>query len=340
MNDETSISDLEKLMSGETPAPAAPAAEPPKPTPEPATAAEPEPVAAAAEPPAAEPEPKTEAEGSTAEPKQEPEPPKKESWFDKRLSSLSRQKNEAKELAEREHNRAEQLQRELEALKAQPGAQPPAADHPPAAIPAAGKAKPQLKDFEAALKDGEEYSTAVERYTDAVGDWRDEQRTLQQAREAQQSTLAAQEAVFKEDWKQSLEAIPDFEEIVGRVREATPEALQIAISQVQDPEGKNLWPQINVYLDEHPDELKTLTTQFAKNAYAGTARLGRIAAALSPDKPPAPKPQTQAPVVPKKAAPKPPVAVGGTAAPAVVDLETADLDTLERELQKHGIRHP
>ena len=343
--DNLSFADLKKLVAdGDVPE-----VETPKPTPEaakvPATL---EPVAAAAEPPAAEPEPTTEAEGTTAEPKQEPKPEKKPHWTDKRISELSQKRREAEARATAEHDRAEQLARELEALKtAQPGPGPQAADKAPTAPPpAAGKPKPQLKDFVTALdsEKGEEYDTAVERFSEALSDWKDEQRTVRQQESEQQTRLKAQESIFREDWKQALEETPDFEDVVARVREATPEQLQIAISQVQDAEGKNLWPKINIYLDENPEELKTLVTQFRTNPLGAVARLGRLGASLStPGTPPAPKPITQIPpkTTPPRAAARPPVAVGGTAAPSEVDINTVkDLDVIGRELKKQGLEIP
>lgn len=353
---DMSIENLQKLVSGEgipaveEPAPAPPAAEPKTPPAEPAKA-EPEPVAAAAEPPAAEPEEKKpEAEGIPAEPKQEPpEPPK--SGIDKRLSKLAQKRREAEALARTEHDRAEQLARELEALKAgQPGPKPPAAEPSSAPQPpATAKPKPQLKDFVAALDadKGEEYDLAVERFTDAITDWKEEQRAAQRQQQLQADAEKAQTSVLEKDWEEALNEHPDFEDAVERVRQATPVRLQEAISQLREDDGKKaLWPAITMYLDENPDELTSLTQQFHVNQVAAIARLGRIASKLSapPKGTPAPAPTTQTQAAPPKGKTppaKPPAAVGGTATPTTVDINTVkDLDVVGRELKKMGLEIP
>jgi hypothetical protein len=331
--DDISFEDLQKLATEGV----VPSVEvTPKSAPEPAPVAEPEPVAAAAEPPAVEPEPKPEAEGSTAEPKQEPEPEKKK-WWDKRLSSQARKIDQLKTDVQAEHSRAEQLARELEAQKtAQPGPKPQAAEQP-----ATGKPKPQLKEFVAALdaEKGEEYDLAVERFTDAITDWKDEQRTAKAEQKTQAAAQQTQVQAFQKDLAAAVEETPDFEEVRDRVCAVAPEGLQIAISQVQDEAGKNLWPKLTLYFDENPAELEALSTQFKQNPYAATSKLGRIAATLFPVQTPTPPAK-----IPPKTSPKvvkPPTAVGGTGTPAEVDInETKDLAVVGRELKKLGLEIP
>jgi hypothetical protein len=332
LSEDISIADLGRIVGGEEiAAPATPPAAPKK-TPEPPAVVEPEPVADAVETPAAEPTENNEAEEPTAEATQEPTPgvkPKEKdaSWVDKRLSSLAHKRREAVAALEAEQRKTEQLQRELEALKAQPGPKPPAED----AAPPSGPTAPSLKSFVAALKEGEEYDDAVERYTAAHDAWRDQQRAAQAQQKTQAEAAKTQQETFARDWQAALAVHPDFEDAVERVRSAVPEGLQVAVSQLRNDDDSALWPTMVMYLDEHSEVLTSLGEQFIANPYAATARLGRIAASLTPGTP-APKPAAQ---TPKKPALKPPVAVGGTAAPSVVDLEKAPMDVFAREVVKY-----
>ena len=335
---DISISDLGSLIGGESPAapvlPAAASAPPEPAAPEPKP-----PEAAAAEPSAAEPEPKPEAQATSAEPVQEPTEGKDtKGWADKRLSQMASKRREA-EVARREaeakltteRDRAERAERELEALRAQPGPSAPAAEPKEPPKPAAtADAKPILKDFVAALKDGEEYDDAVQRHTEALMDWRERQVTATQQQQRQQQADDTQRQTFLKDWEGALVAHPDFEDVVDRVRAVAPEGLQVALSQLRQDDGTAIWPEMAIYLDANPDILAALSTQYAQNPLAAATKLGRLAAALAPS---APKPAVQT----LKAAPKPPAVVGGNAAPGVVDLEKADMNTFAREVVKLGL---
>lgn len=343
LSGDISVSDLGALLGGSPAATAAPAvtpaatetkatpAEKPAETKVEATA----PEAGTDETPVAEPgEKKPEAEEQTAEKSEKSQKSEKkdEKWWDKRLSNLAAKRREAEAKATAEATRAEKLQRELESLKAKPGpATTPSEAETPVTTSAKADAKPELAKFVSALKDGEAYEVAVERYTEAVSDWKDEQKTIKAVKEQQQQA-------FSKDWDAALAVHPDFEDVVARVRSAAPEGLQVAVTQVQDQDGKNMWPELTMYLDEHTDVLESLGKQYNANPIAAAARLGRIAASLSsPTKTSKPNVQTETPVKTEpKVAPKPPATVGGTAAPGVVDLQQADMGTFAREMSKLG----
>ena len=334
LSSDLSISDLGKLVAGEKITPAVEAPKVEKTEPEVKPEVTPEPVAEAEQTPATEPETKPiEGEEKTPEPNQDQEKPKEKStWVDKRLSQLAHQRKEERARADREQARAEQLQRELEALKAQPGSKQPAAEVAP---PPTGKPKPQLKDFIAKLdpEKGEEYETAVERYTKAVLDWRDKSQAAERQASAEAESVKTQDEIFQKEIEDTLVTVPDFDDIRARVAKAASPGLPIAISNVQDVDGKNLWPKLVMHFDENPDELKALGAQFAQNPYAATAKLGRLAATLFPVAAPTPKPAAP----PKKTLSKPPIAVGGTSTPAVIDLEKSSIDVLGREMAKLGL---
>ena len=333
---DISVSDLGRIVGGEDIS--APVAEKAVPVPVVPPVADPEPTeAVAAEPAVAEPEENLEAEVPAEKPQESDKPVKSkkdEGWVDKRLSTLAQKRREAESNLASERKTTEQLRRELEAFKAQPGPTTPAAVEP--AKPAVAAGKPDLASFVAASKDGESYETAVERYQEAYADWRDTQRETKRQAEVQNQQKQTQQESFNKDWKAATEEHPDFEDVVSRVREIAPDGLQVAISQIQDPDGKALWPKLTVYLDDNPTELAALSAQFAKNPYGAAAQLGRIAASLSPGTTPTPVTRTQ---TPPRIAPKPPKVVGGTAAPGLVDLNDSktSMDIAAREFTRLGL---
>lgn len=343
LSDEISITDLGREMNGEdtTPAVAEPAVPKVEATPETPVVPEPE-AAPVPETPAAEPTEIPEPEEKPGEKKSE----KPEKWWNERLSVVSREKREFKAQArealtalDSEKARAERLQRELDAAKtAQPGPVSPAAP----AAPSDGTS-PELATYVAELKDGESYEVAVQRYTaasiKAALTSHEAIREKQQVEKVQAETQKTQQAQFTKDWRAALDTHPDFEDVVERVRASAPDGLQVAVSQLRNDDNTALWPEMTIYLDEHPEALTDLSDLFKVNPYAATIKLGRLAATLSPANPGTPKtaPVVPAPVVAKKALTKPPAVVGGTAAPSVLDLSEASLEELARELPKYGI---
>lgn len=139
------------------------------------------------------------------------------------------------------------------------------------------------------------------------------------------------ESAIKEHGKDVLQ--PAIEGFKGK----TTEPFQTAISQLET------WPAMVIYLDAHPDELKTITDTFAANQHRGVAALGKLEDKLSAPKP---KPVEKPAVVTVPAAtplPPPPAVVGGKASPiAAIDLGKRDLPfskfkaDINRKLGKTG----
>lgn len=139
------------------------------------------------------------------------------------------------------------------------------------------------------------------------------------------------ESAMKEHTKEVLQ--PAIEGFKGK----TTEQFQTAISQLET------WPAMVIYLDAHPDELKTITDTFAANQHRGVAALGKLEDKLSAPKP---KPVDKAPAVAVPVAaplPPPPAVVGGKASPvAAIDLGKRDLPfskfkaDINRKLGKTG----
>lgn len=344
LSPDVSITDLGAILGGGEPAPPAkPAAEPAK---EPAKVPE-QPEAAVVETPAAEPDKKIEAEEIPADQQQEEQPgeeqqekQKKEGWVDKRLRELGDKRRQADALAREEQTRreaaereSERLKRELDALKGQPGPKQTAEDGAPNSQPKPADGKPVLKSFIEALKDGEEYETAVERYTDASMAWQRKQDAEAHARDQQTQSAETQKAAFLKDWKVALAKHPDFEDAVAVVRGSAPAGLQEAISQLRDDNDAAIWPDVVMHFHEHPEKLESLSVLYAKNPLTAITRLGVIAAGLEAAPPVVVPPKT--PAQPKVTPKTPPKVVGGHQAPAPVDLEKADMNTFAREVTKY-----
>lgn len=163
--------------------------------------------------------------------------------------------------------------------------------------------KPKLKDFVANAKEGEQYDDVVERWADAVDDWKEKKRNA----ERQQSEQTSHQAKVKEKALTKMEA--------ARAKYADYD--QVTAGDLKAGTGLILSnPMINYFLDEEdgvdvvyelakqPEEYKRIKGLPEERQHAA---LGRFAAKLSsetkvPDKP---KP------VPVSKVPEPPAKVGG-----------------------------
>lgn len=292
---------------------------------------------------------------------------KRKGSIDARLSALAQKRREA-EARERAATleledtkaRAERLQRELEALKSgQPGPGQQADSKPTTSSTTTrqqdggavfDKPKPSLKDFtqpgKPHYKEDEDYDDTIQRYQEAFSDWKDEQRQFETTQRAQQASVEEQRKTFLKDIEAAMDAHPEWEDARSFVIRNSTDEFQLALSRLpRFSPDKAAWTEMVVYLADNPDTLQDLSAQYSQNPVAAITELGRIMHSLNPGSAAAGRRTAAAPTTneqgttttPTKPAYKPPAVVGGGAAPAPVDLETADLGTFAAAVKKYGI---
>jgi hypothetical protein len=205
------------------------------------------------------------------------------------------------------------------------------------------KPKPSLKEFThpggrfylAPKEDGqtEDYDDSVQRFTEALADWRDESRAFADAKADLQAARQKLEETFAHDRQAASNENPEFDGAREFVISRSTEPLQIAISNMSRfPDGKAAWPAVVMYLADNPDELTALQQQFNTNRDAAIEELGRIKTSLkavaSGGKPAvAAAPAITTTPAPRRS-PTPPKQVGGNAAPPPADLNDERLDMI------------
>ena len=328
---EPSINELRDLLAGD---------EPVTNLPEPVEAPAAEAPAAAEAVPAAKPAPAQEPEvvqerdehGKFVSKEKEPPPaeevipPGAQKAIDKEISKAVRARRET----ERLNARLEEQLKRLE--EAKPLATQNTAPEPVPAAPAA-KSKPALvvpkiEDYEYDTEKHEAAKAeAIAEYTDKLTDWKIEQRELAQKtatqRESQRTAQQTRAQQIQTRIEEGRAEFPDFDEVVMDKEAPISEAMLDVI--VQSPVGTKL----AYYLGSHRDELARISQL---SPVAQGLELGQIAATFkTPPKAAAPAKATPAPRAPL---PKPPVVVGAGGTPADVDLDTADMRTFKKEMNK------
>lgn len=140
--------------------------------------------------------------------------------------------------------------------------------------------RPQRKDF-----------ASDEQYTDALTDWKVDQRIAADKRkEAEARQAAAQEQVSR-NWKAQIEAgkedMPDFEQVVGAAEVVFP---QVVLDAVVDA-----GPRVAYALAKDPDQARRIAAMRPSAAIAAVVRLGEQLAGDGGKTPaPAPTPATPA----------------------------------------------
>lgn len=138
-------------------------------------------------------------------------------------------------------------------------------------------------------KDGEtwsEFTVREDAYHEDLASFKAKE-LLESERSAEAKNRAVTES--KKRWDGAIKEYGDgFPELVKTVVDATPEGLQMAISDLDD------WPAVAVHLANHPDKLAEIVELFELSEVKAIARLGRIEAALSA-KPASEVPATKAP---------------------------------------------
>jgi hypothetical protein len=295
---DPSIADLRTMLAAEDApeTPASPATETVTPPGEKTAQGEPEPVAAS----------------ETAVPETHEEKPG-ESAIDRRFSKLAKQRDDARQEAER-------LRRELEAARtAPPGpAIPPVLE---AAKPAAAPEKPKPPDPTTWTGTWEELEAAKLEYIDKLTDWKVAERERQAQAQQQQTAAQALHATWEGRAQEFAKQHPDF---VDAVESVGPLATRAGVADLF--KQSTVGPAMLLELHQHPEEVQRLSKLPTQAALV--YELGKLEARLSTAPP---KPETQAATA---KLPKPPAAVGTAGTPAGVDLEKCDFRTFKREAAK------
>jgi hypothetical protein len=237
-------------------------------TPSEAPAAKPE-AESAEEADASEVSPEGDEEESESDEQPGAEQPKRKGGFQRRIDKLTREKRE--------------LEARIAALEAKlaggagTGAPPGEAEHQ--ARPAEAPGKPRPEDFD-----------TYEAYTEALTDWKLEQRERERARQD------AERRVF-ESWMERIDAArkahPDFDEVVDS---DTPVSAAMQQAILESDQGA----EIAYWLGKHPEEAERISKL---PPIAAIREIGRIEALLSSKKEPSPKPKATITRAPKPVTP-------------------------------------
>lgn len=214
-----------------------------------------------------------ETDGDSETPNEQPNDGKKKGGFQKRIDKLT-----AKATA------AEARAAELERLLADKTAAKPG--EKPAAPAAAQDGKPLAASFD-----------SYEEYTEALTDWKLDQRAQAETAKAAQQAQQAQQQELGKKWNAGVETLrekyDDFDDIIEAEVSVTP-AMQQAVLESE------IGPELAYYLGKHPEE----AARIAALSPASTAReLGKIEAKLTvetaaPNKKPQPSTKAPAPISP------------------------------------------
>jgi hypothetical protein len=287
---------LRSIVFGEEPTPDVKLAEETPATPEPAKPVEESKPAAETTEPAKPEEPKQEDESE--------DKPKK-GGINKRFSDMTREIRAEKE-------RADRLQRELEALKQ---TSPPGPKQEP-------ESEPQLDKF-----------SDYDAYTRALARWQAKQIVTEElsAREsaAKEATAKEERDIIHGEWEQRaarhLDSDPEFEDAIQAIG---PLVTQRGVADVI--KQSEVGPQMVSYLYQHQDEAVKILQ--AGSPLAIARELGKLEAKLSPATPPQAAAKPAAPALPK-----PPAVVSNHPAPVEVDLADCDMDAFRREMKRLGV---
>jgi len=221
----------------------------------------------------------------------EPEAGKEPPWVKTRLSKIAAQRREAESRAETEKARADDLQRQLDALR---GSDEPAKRTPDAIDPK--DPRPEIDKYDDPDKCYIDLSAWSARQEHARLKKADEDRLTRET-EAKSAREAA--AAYNARADAFREKHPDFEEVTGKVKFS--ESPEMVVGIVESEVG----PEIAYYLGQHPEEAKRIMA--LPTASAIERAIGRLEQKLST---PAQK-ESPAPAPP----PAPPEKVGGSGTP-------------------------
>jgi len=197
----------------------------------------------------------------------------------------------------------------------------------PAPTTAPGNAKPVKPDMNTYPGTLAEYNEDLAVYDAEYESWLID--------ETRKSTTAEVESRFEQQQRQQARAKfleqgiekhgAEFKERLASLETALPENLQVALSSMGDVAG------LVSHLATNPADLKSLTDKFAANPFSAIAELGRLEERLQQAAKPPVNEKT-----PDKPLPTPLKPVGGNASASgsAVNLETAGMGTVRRELTR------
>lgn len=171
-----------------------------------------------------------------------------------RINELVAERNEAQELAIAEAQRAEEMRRELEALREEVKVlKTPAA-------PIESKPRPQREQFE-----------TQEQYEDAVTDWKVEQRLAEREKQEAEARIKAARDALANNWKARQETFraeaADYDEALSASEVDMPQYMLDAIME------SDIGPQVAYHLAKNPSEARKLVNM---TATAALRELGKL----------------------------------------------------------------
>lgn len=207
-------------------------------------------------------------------------PPKKPKPIQPRINELVGERNAARTEAEIKAAEAEAATREAQALRDRLAE----AERQLAILNAPSQQReadprPQRKDF-----------ASDEQYTDALTDWKVDQRIAADKRKEAEARAAAAQVQVARNWQAQIEAgkddMPDFEQVVGSAEVVFP---QVVLDAVVDA-----GPRVAYHLAKDPDQARRIAAMRPSAAVAAVIKLGEQLAGDG-GKTPAPAPSPAAP---------------------------------------------
>lgn len=220
----------------------------------------------------------------TTEGSEKAEKPKRDRTAEGRIAELTRKARELEEDRDNWRTKAESAPA--------PKPEPPQARQQPNA-----EGKPKLTQFVAELKADELYEDAVERYNDAVADWRDQQNQKRAEERTHQERTQQVQTKIKTRMEEVATKFDDFNEVVES--KWAPPAIQSAISDYMTDDG-NL--EVLYHLAKDSSEVERIA---ALPKSRQLAELGKLEDRIS-------KPQSKPTAPPVSKAPAPLRNVSGT----------------------------
>lgn len=242
---------------------------------------------------AADAEPVVEQNGSEPEPDKEPATGEKKQnpKLEKRFSELTKQREAARQDAERERQAREALEARLQELES--------------------KANPQKSDEPDPKPDPAQFNDALE-YAEALAEWTADKKMRERdqaelARKAQEEQSRMRQK-FQERLEQAKKELPDYEEMIASSDVAVSQPVTDAIIE------SDVGPQVLYYLAENPDFARGLAE---KSIMAQLRAIGRLEAKFEKTE----TPKVKEPVAKKSNAPAPisPLKAGGNPADTGLD---------------------
>lgn len=241
-------------------------------------------------------EPVVEQGGSESEPEQEAATGEKKQnpKLEKRFSELTKQREAARQEAEREREARQALEARLKDLEAK--ANPPKSEEP--------DPKPDPAQFNDAIE-----------YAEALAEWTADKKLRERDQAEMQRKAQEEQSRMRQKFQERLEAakadMPDYEEMIASSDVAVSQPVTDAIIE------SDVGPQILYYLAENPDFARGLAE---KSITSQLRAIGRLEAKF--EKTETTKPSVKEPVAKKSNAPAPisPLKAGGN--PADVSLDS------------------